>query len=304
MTIHVFGSLNMDLVCQTPRLPAPGETILGSQFATIPGGKGANQAVAAVRLGANVRMVGRVGGDAFGQTLIEGLQADGIDVEGIEVETGVSSGVAAIAVASAGANHIIVIPGANGCVNETDVGRLAAGLAAGDILLLQFEIPLPPVLAAAAVAQNQGVTVIVDPAPMRSDLPDGFYSLMTWLTPNQVEAEQLVGFPVYDRETAGKAAQMLRQRGVENVALKLGEQGVWVDTDLHQFHLPAFKVPTVDTVAAGDAFNGGLAVALSLGLTVPEAIRFASATAALSVTQPGAQPSLPKREAVEAFLSA
>lgn len=293
----------MDLVCQTPRLPAPGETILGTQFATLPGGKGANQAVAAARLGGTVRMVGRVGSDAFGQTLIDDLQTDGVDISGVEVEDGMSSGVAAIAVDSTGINHIIVIPGANGCVDQTDVDRLAAGLSPGDILLLQFEIPLAAVLAAATVARDRGVTIIVDPAPMQSDLPDTFFPLIHWLTPNQVEAEQLVGFPVHDLETAGKATQVLRQRGAENVALKLGGQGVWVETASAHFHLPAFEVPVVDTVAAGDAFNGGLAVALSEGAAVPEAIRFASATAALSVMQPGAQPSLPSRQAVETFLA-
>ncbi|MBD0335944.1 MAG: ribokinase [Cyanobacteria bacterium Co-bin13] len=304
MTIHVFGSLNMDLVCQVPRLPVPGETLTGTQFLTVPGGKGANQAVAAARLGSSVRMVGRVGEDAFGEALVQGLQAEGIETGDVQVEAGVSSGVAAIAVETSGRNHIIVIPGANGRVDRTDVERLAARLAPGDSLLLQFEVPLPEVMAAAAVAQQQSVTVIVDPAPARSDLPETFYGLVDWLTPNQVEAEQLVGFPVTDAKSAAAAAQVLRQRGAKAVAIKLGSEGVWVDTAAAAFPMPAFEVSVVDTVAAGDAFNGGLAVALSEGLPLSEAVRFAIATAALSVSQAGAQPSLPRRQAVEAFLTA
>jgi ribokinase len=304
MTLHVFGSLNMDLVCQVPRLPVPGETLTGSQFATVPGGKGANQAVAAARLGAAVRMVGRVGEDAFGAALIEGLQADGIAVEDVVVTPGVSSGVAAIAVDAAGRNHIIVIPGANGAVGSADVERLVAGLGTGDSLLMQFEVPLPAVMAAAAAAQQRGVRVIVDPAPARADLPEEFYGLVDWLTPNQVEAEQLVGFPVDDLKSANAAAQALLQRGVGGVVVKLGAEGVWVADAQTAFAVPAFAVDAVDTVAAGDAFNGGLAVALAEGQALAEAVRLASATAALSVTKAGAQPSLPQRQAVEAFLAA
>ncbi|MBD0268577.1 MAG: ribokinase [Cyanobacteria bacterium Co-bin8] len=304
MTLHIFGSLNMDLVCQTPRLPVPGETILGTEFTTVPGGKGANQAVAAARLGAAVRMVGRVGSDAFGQALIQALQVEGIETGDVQVEAGASSGVAAIAVDTSGRNHIIVIPGANGQVARSDVERLSARLAPDDILLLQFEVPLPEVMAAAATAQQQGVTVIVDPAPVRNDLPEAFYGLVDWLTPNQVEAEQLVGFPVADQKSAAAAAKVLRQRGARAIVIKLGAEGVWVEAADAAFLVPAFEVPVVDTVAAGDAFNGGLAVALSEGVSLPEAARFATATAALSVSQAGAQPSLPTRQAVEAFLAA
>ncbi|HEY9735563.1 MAG TPA: ribokinase, partial [Trichocoleus sp.] len=225
MTIHVFGSLNFDLVCQTPRLPVPGETILGTGFTTVPGGKGANQAVAAARLGAPVRMVGRVGADSFGQRLLTALTDEGIDAAAVRVEPEVSSGVAAIAVDPHGQNHIIVVPGANGLVDESDVHRLATELTVGDVLLLQFEVPLPVVMAAAAAAREKGVTVIVDPAPAHRDLPSDFYAAVDWLTPNQTEAEALVGFTVKTLAAAKEAASVLRQQGVANVVIKLGADG-------------------------------------------------------------------------------
>lgn len=302
MVLHVFGSLNLDLVCRTPRLPMPGETILGTGFEQVPGGKGANQAVAAARLGAMVRMVGRVGNDAFGQELLANLRAAGVDVADVQVDPETHSGVAAIAVDLLGQNHIIVVPGANGRVNASDGERLMARWATGDGLLLQFEIPLAAVIQAATAAHQQGLMVIVDPAPARTDLPDALFPQITYLTPNQIEAAQLVGFPVTDLPTAQAAARALRQRGVETVIIKLGEQGVWVDSPGEAFHQPAFTVPVVDTVAAGDAFNGGLAVALSEGKNLRDTVKFASATAALSVTQAGAQPSLPPRQAVDNWL--
>lgn len=301
--LHVFGSLNMDLVCQTPRLPVPGETVLGAGFSTVPGGKGANQAVAAARLGAAVRLVGRVGDDQFGQRLRAGLVADGVTAE-VAIAPAISSGVAAIAVDQAGRNQIIVVPGANGLVDASDVARLAVGLGPGDTLLLQFELPLAAVVAAAKAARDRGLTVIVDPAPAQPDLPSALLAQVNWLTPNQSEAEQLVGFAVPGPAEAAQAAALLRQRGVPQVAIKLGEAGVWIDTGDRAFHLPAFQVPVVDTVAAGDAFNAGLAVALAEGQPLRAAVRFASAAAALTVSQAGAQPALPQRPAVEQFLAA
>lgn len=301
--LHVFGSLNMDLVCQTPRLPVPGETVLGAGFSTVPGGKGANQAVAAARLGAAVRLVGRVGDDQFGQRLRAGLVADRVTAE-VAISPAISSGVAAIAVDQAGRNQIIVVPGANGLVDASDVARLAVGLGPGDTLLLQFELPLAAVVAAAKAARDRGLTVIVDPAPAQPDLPSALLAQVNWLTPNQSEAEQLVGFAVPGPAEAAQAAALLRQRGVPQVAIKLGEAGVWIDTGDRAFHLPAFQVPVVDTVAAGDAFNAGLAVALAEGQPLRAAVRFASAAAALTVSQAGAQPALPQRPAVEQFLAA
>ena len=300
-TIHVFGSLNMDLVCRTPRLPQPGETILGTHFATLPGGKGANQAVAAARLGAATAMVGRVGKDDFGQQLIQGLQSAGVDAGGVVVDGNAPTGVAAIAVDDAGTNTIVVVPGANGQVNNEDVDRLTAQLQSGDILLLQFEVPLAAAIAAAKAARARGVTVIVDPAPARRDLPADFFTSVDVLTPNQVESSQLTGMPVTDIPTATKAARQLVKQGIGTVIVKLGEQGAVVATADDTFHQPALPVKAVDTVAAGDAFNGGLAVALAEGMALAEAAQFATAVAAASVMVPGAQASMPERSRVAAL---
>ena len=300
-TIHVFGSLNMDLVCRTPRLPQPGETVLGNHFETLPGGKGANQAVAAARLGATAAMVGRVGEDAFGQQLIEGLQSAGVEAVGVVVDGDAPTGVAAIAVDDAGTNTIVVVPGANGQVNDGDGDRLLAKLLPGDLLLLQFEVPLSAVMAAAQAARARGVTVIVDPAPARSDLPADFFTSVDVLTPNQVEASQLTGMPVTDMATATRAARQLVKQGIGTVIVKLGEQGAVVATADYTFHQPALAVKAVDTVAAGDAFNGGLAVALAEGMALEAAVEFATAVAAASVMVPGAQGSMPVRSRVAAL---
>ncbi|WOD39979.1 ribokinase [Nodosilinea sp. E11] len=300
-TIHVFGSLNMDLVCRTPRLPQLGETILGSDFATLPGGKGANQAVAAARLGAATTMVGRVGDDAFGRQLIEGLQAAGVETRGVATAAAGPTGVAAIAVDDAGHNTIVVVPGANGQVDGEDCDRLVAQLQPGDMLLLQFEVPLPAVIAAAQAAQAQGATVIVDPAPARDDVPPEFFETVDILTPNQTEASQLTGLQVTDLPSATEAARQLVQRGIDLVIVKLGDQGAVVATADRTWHQPALAVNAVDTVAAGDAFNGGLAVALSEGMALEDAVEFATAVAAASVRVPGAQASMPMRSQVAAL---
>jgi ribokinase len=300
-TIHVFGSLNMDLVCRTPRLPQSGETILGTDFATLPGGKGANQAVAAARLGAATTMVGRVGDDDFGRQLIEGLQSAGVEASGVTTAAGVPTGVAAIAVDAAGHNTIVVVPGANGGVDDGEVTRLTARLRPGDLLLLQFEVPLPAVMAAAQAAQSQGATVIVDPAPARDDVPPEFFKVVDILTPNQTETSQLTGLQVTDIASATEAARQLVQRGIGLVIVKLGGQGAVVATADRSWHQPALPVKAVDTVAAGDAFNGGLAVALSEDMALGDAVEFATAVAAASVMVAGAQASLPMRSRVAAL---
>jgi len=301
-TIHVFGSLNMDLVCQAPRLPVPGETILGQQFQTVAGGKGANQAVAAAQLGATTTMVGRVGDDDFAQTLIDSLKRANVNTHNVIVDQSAATGVASIVVDQAGNNQIVVVPGANGKVDDTDVQRLAQRFKPGDLLLLQFEVPLSTVLAAATMAQAKGVTVLVDPAPVLPELPDRWFGLMDIVTPNQVEASQLVGFPVTDRSGALEAARILVKRGVGLVVVKLGADGAVLVTEDEQFHQPAFAVNAVDTVAAGDAFNGGLAVALAEKMTLQAAGLFATAVAACAVTKRGAQASMPTRTEVEALL--
>ena len=302
MSIIVFGSLNMDLVAQVPRLPQAGETLLGKDFATVPGGKGANQAVAAARLAVSTTMVGRVGDDSFGAALCDSLRTAGVATDLVSTVQG-PSGVALITVDEEGENQIVVVPGANGQVNETDVDRLPLPDAATDeplILLMQFEIPLAAVMSAAKRAKEH--CVIVDPAPARSDLPPDFYRWVDILTPNQTEASQLTGVNVSGVTTAMEAAQTLRQRGASTVIVKLGSQGAVLASKSEVLHVPAFEVEPVDTVAAGDAFNGGLAVALSEGKSLGQAVKWANAVAALAVMKAGAQPSMPTREAVETFL--
>lgn len=303
MSVLVFGSINMDLVARTTRLPSPGETLIGKRFEMIPGGKGANQAVAVARLGVLTQLVGRVGGDTFGQDLLRSLRESNVDCDAVLTDDMTHSGVAVISVNATGENHIIVIPGANGQVGQADVERLKESLPGRAVLLLQLEVPLSAVVAAANAAKHIGVTVILDPAPARSDLPDDLYPLLDILTPNQVEASQLVGFPVKDVPSATKAANTLRQRGVNTVIIKLGQQGAICVGPDEAFHIKPFPVEAVDTVAAGDAFNGGLAAALAEGLSLRPATAQANAVAALSVTKAGAQPSLPTREELNRFLA-
>jgi len=301
LPIAVFGSINMDLIARTPRLPVAGETLTGRSFFTAPGGKGANQAVAAARLGSQVFMVGRVGADVFGSALLESLKQNRVDTAGVAEETGASSGVAVIAVDDRAENSIIVVPGANGTVSEADVARLESVLPRVDVLLLQLEIPMEAVLAAARLASRHNVTVILDPAPARP-LPPELYGFVDIITPNETEAEALAGFPVRDAEDAAKAAAHFKSHGVAHAIVKMGAKGAyWANGRAGRF-FPAYQVEAVDTVAAGDAFNGGLAVALAEGLSMPEAVHWGMAAGALSTTKPGAQPSMPDRAAVERLM--
>lgn len=300
-SIIVFGSINMDLVTKTPRLPIAGETIKGHEFFTAGGGKGANQAVAVAKLGIPTQLVGRLGDDDFGRQLLRHLQSAGVQTEGVLVDETTSSGVAVITVDDAGENHIIIIAGANGRLNETDVERLRSRLSGAAALLMQLEVPMPTVQLAAQAAHSAGVPVILDPAPAQ-DIPRELYPLIDIMTPNQLEASQLVGFPVDGQEAAAKASAELQQRGVSTVMVKLGDRGVFCATTEETFFVPAFSVQAVDTVAAGDAFNGALAVALAQGRPLREAVVWGAAAGALSATKAGAQPSLPDRKTFEAFL--
>ncbi|OUL32132.1 ribokinase [Nostoc sp. 106C] len=302
MSIIVFGSINIDLVATVPRLPIAKETLLGHEFFEVPGGKGANQAVAMAQLGIPTQMVGRVGADSFGTELINNLQNTGVRTNNILVDETVSSGVAIIAVDDKGENQIIVIPGANGRVNQEDVARLSHLLPGSSALLLQLEIPISAVVAAAKVARQAGVKVILDPAPAQSHVPDELYSLVDIITPNEVEAGQLVEFPVNTEESAKKAAAVLLQRGVKCAIVKLGAKGVFCATAEESFFVPAFPIQVVDTVAAGDAFNGGLAAALYEGVSLHQAVVWGAAAGALAATKPGAQTSLPDRLTLDAFL--
>jgi ribokinase len=304
MQAIVFGSLNMDLVVRTQNLPVPGETLIGSSFETIPGGKGANQAVAIARLGLATELVGRVGNDEFGHQLLAELKENGVGCDRVWLDSSTRSGVAMIVVDAKGENQIIVVPGSNGQLDRSDLDRLQEILPQANVLLLQLEIPLESVVEAAQLAKQMGVSVILDPAPARSDLPDSLYAALDFITPNQVEAESLVGFEVHDRATAHRAAQVLRDRGVGTVIIKLGADGAFCLSATEAMMIPAFSVQAIDTVAAGDAFNGGLAAALAIGLSLKQSLIQASAVAALSVTKAGAQPSLPDRAELDAFLQA
>jgi ribokinase len=302
MSIIVFGSINIDLVATASRLPVGGETLLGEDFFQVSGGKGANQAVALARLGVPTQMVGRVGADGFGVELVNNLQASGVQTNNIFVDETVSSGVAIIIVSQSGENQIVVIPGANGRVNQEDIERLSNLLPAATALLLQLEIPIHAVVAAAKAARNANIQVILDPAPAQSNLPAELYPLVDIITPNEVEAGQLVGFAVDGEETAAKAAEILLERGVKCAIVKLGAKGVFCATAQEKFFVPAFPVHVVDTVAAGDAFNGALAAALFERKSLHQAVIWGTAAGALAATKPGAQTSLPDKLTFDTFL--
>ena len=299
--IGVLGSINMDLVAIAPSVPAPGETVMGSDFATLPGGKGANQAVAAARLGADVRMIGRVGDDVFGPTLIESLQATGVDVSDVMTTPGTSSGIAVILLDDGRENYIVGIYGANMACDESQVQAASHVLEGADALLLQMEIPLEVSLEAAKIARRKGVRVIYDPAPP-STIPPETHAAFDIIAPNQSEAEVLTGIQVGDIDSAREAAAILRSRGAPTAIVKLGEDGVVYASGDHTGHIPAFQVDAVDTVAAGDGFAGALAVALAEGQPLEDALRFANAAGALVVTKRGAQDAMPERSQVEQFL--
>jgi ribokinase len=301
--IAVVGSLNMDFVVQVQALPRPGETVSGTNFETIPGGKGANQAVAAGRLGGRARMVGRVGDDVFGQKLVESLASAGVDASGVVVTPGTPTGVALIPVESGGQNQIVVAPGANGRLTPDDVARGLRGLAGG-LLLLQLESPLDAVERAAHIGREAGASVVLDPAPAR-ELSEALLSNVAYLTPNENEAAALLGRrqEALSLTEAPEAARALRARGPRTVILKLGAQGAYVDDGSGGRHFPAPRVDAVDATAAGDTFNGALAVALAEGRRLPDAVAFANVAAALSVTRRGAQASIPTRPEVDAKLA-
>ena len=293
-SIVVVGSLNMDLVMRTPRVPVGGETLNGHEFSTLPGGKGANQAVACARLGATVAMIGRVGDDGFGQNLRDGLAADGIDISGVKPVPGRVTGVAMIIVEDIGQNRIILAPGANGVLTEADIDAQADTIRDAALLVVQLEIPLPAVQRAVTIAQTAGVPVLLNPAPA-APLPEAMWAQLSFLVPNESEAALLAGFPVKSIDDAFKAARIFRQRGVACVLVTLGEQGVAVVDDAGERHIPAHVVKAVDTTAAGDTFIGGLTAGLVEGMSLDAAVSLGQRASALCVTRFGAQPSIPYR---------
>jgi ribokinase len=297
----VLGSLNMDLVVRTARMPRPGETVMGERFVTVPGGKGANQAAAAARLGAGVEMIGRVGADSFGPTLMANLRDQGVGVEHVTVDERASTGVALIIVDDKGENSIVVVPGANGRVA---IGNLHAArdlLSEARFLVAQLEVPLPVVRAAIQMARELDLRVILNAAPAQqvdADFMRGVFCLVV----NEFEAQTLAGIPVTeDLESVSEAGQALLDLGVYVAVITLGARGALLVTRESSAHVPARRVPVVDTTAAGDAFVGGLAVALLDGLDLVDAVRYATCAGTLAATRLGAQPSLPSADEVRAF---
>ena len=302
-SVVVLGGINMDLVTVSRRAPEAGETVVGDRFLTYPGGKGANQAVAAARMGARVSMAGRVGGDSFGQELLGHLRSAGVDVAGIEVDAGTSSGIAVINIDSSTQNRIVQVLGANATCGPAEVSRAVAALEHVSVLMLQLEVPLAASLAAARIAASMGRTVVLDPGPA-CPLPDEMYGYCSYITPNETEAEALVGFPVVDPASAARAVEEMLARGAGCAVVTMGALGAYYSDGSTSRYLPAHPVVAVDMVAAGDAFNGALAVALAEGMDLDEAMRWAMAAGALAVTRHGAQDSMPRRAEVKAFLAA
>ncbi len=299
--IIVIGSLNIDLIVRSPHIPAPGETVLGSSFATAGGGKGANQAVAAARLGAQVSMVGRVGADNYGSTLLAGLKSDGVDTRFVQQDPEHPTGLALITVDDQGENSIVVVSGANWQVSKMDIDRAADEIANADVLVLQLEIPLECCDYAASLAHRCHVPVILNPAPARA-LPASLLQHVSYLAPNESETTLLSGIAVSDLHTAQQAIERIHQLGIDTVVMTRGSQGAYVSAPSGSFAVPAFQVDPVDTTAAGDAFVAGLAFGIAKKQPLKQAVRLAAAAGALATTKAGAQPSLPHMAQVKPLL--
>jgi ribokinase len=288
--ILVIGSLNTDLVVRAPHFPAPGETIQGDNLITIPGGKGANQSVAAARLGGKVIMIGRVGADTFGTTLIDNLNQNNVDTHLIIKDDSTATGAAVIIVDSQGQNSIVLSPGANDRVTSSDI--VPDSFSGSKLLLLQFEIPMEAVIHSARLAREKGLLVVLNPAPARN-IPDDLLRIADYILPNETELGLLTGKPVSNPALVEEAAHILIARGARNIIVTLGAEGALIVNQDVATLIPAFKVKVVDTTAAGDAFIGGFAVGLLNGKSLQDAVQYGCACGALAVTKFGAQPSLP-----------
>jgi ribokinase len=299
--VVIVGSLNMDLVTRAPRLPRAGETLAGQSFVTVPGGKGANQAVAAARLGASVAMIGCVGDDAYGEQLRAALLAEGIDCQAVTAIAGESTGVALIVVDDSSQNAIVIVAGGNGHVTAGVVDSFDALLSQAEVIICQLEVPMATVGHVLKRGRELNKTVILNPAPASGPLPAEWYAWIDYLIPNESEATALTGLPVDSVATADAAATALLASGVSKVIVTLGEQGALSASQAGSAHFPAPKVKPVDTTAAGDTFVGGFAAALAEGKSEPDAIRFGQIAAALSVTRSGAQPSIPTFNEVQGY---
>ncbi|NOI22913.1 ribokinase [Vibrio mediterranei] len=297
----VLGSVNADHVLQVPSFPRPGETLHGTNYQVIPGGKGANQAVAAARLGGDTGFIACVGDDAFGINIREAFKADGINIAGVQLEPGTPTGIAMIQVAESGENSICISAEANAKLTTARVEPHRTMIENAKYLLTQLETPIEGIEYAAKLAKQSKTNVVLNPAPAMA-LPDSLLECVDVITPNETEAEVLTGITVTDDESAQEAANELHRKGIEIVMITLGSKGVWLSQNGRGERIPGFKVDATDTTAAGDTFNGALVTGLIEGKSIEEAIVFAHAAAAISVTRFGAQTSIPSLDEVKEFL--
>lgn len=297
----VLGSINADHILNLESFPTPGETVTGSHYQVAFGGKGANQAVAAGRSGADIAFIACTGDDDIGERIRKQLQVDRIDIAPVSAVAGESTGVALIFVNGEGENVIGIHAGANAALSTALVEAQRERIAEADALLMQLESPLDSVLLAAQIAHQNKTTVVLNPAPARA-LPDTLLSLVDIITPNETEAEKLTGVRVENDDDAAKAAQVLHAKGIDTVIITLGSRGVWASVKGEGRRVPGFKVQAIDTIAAGDTFNGALMTALLENTPLADALRFAHAAAAIAVTRKGAQPSVPWRKEIDEFL--
>ncbi|HEY4197072.1 MAG TPA: ribokinase [Mucilaginibacter sp.] len=300
-SIVVIGSSNTDMVIKTGHLPVPGETVTGGEFFVYQGGKGANQAVAAARLGGRVSLIANIGDDIFGRQSLESIKAEGIDISGSTIESNKASGVALISVDKHGENCISVASGSNATLFPQNLHGSLPMIKAASIVMMQLEIPMETIIYVAELCKTHNITFILNPAPACA-LPYALFPNINIITPNEKEAEMLTGVKVKDRNSATEAARILKSRGVGIVIITMGKQGALIVTNEYEQMIPSLVVDAVDTTGAGDVFNGALSVAIAEGKELTEAVRFACKAAAISVTRLGAQSSAPVRKEVESYL--